>query len=68
MLFGIACLPLHHGTALWCGFLFLIISFFFNLLAFLGGEVTEIGKCWCAASDIVSDQNANSAKKIGNSA
>jgi len=27
-----------------------------------GGEVTEIGKCWCAASDIVSDYNENSAK------
>jgi len=30
-----------------------------------GGEVTEIGNCWCAASDIVSDYNDNSAK-IGN--
>ena len=66
MLFGIACLPVHHGTAFWWGFLFLIILFFFILLA-RGGEVTEIGKCWCAASDIVSDHNDNSAK-IGNSA
>jgi len=32
-----------------------------------GGEETEIGKCWCAASDIVYDYNDNSAK-IGNSA
>ena len=73
MLFGIACLHLHH-TAPHSGafFLFLIISFFFSF--FLpstimsgGGEVTEIGKCWYAASDIVSDYNDNSAK-IGNSA
>jgi len=28
-----------------------------------GGEETEIGKCWRAASDIVSDYNDNSAKK-----
>ena len=27
-----------------------------------GGEETEIGKCWCDASDIVSDYNDNSAK------
>jgi len=32
-----------------------------------GGEEREIGKCWRAASDIVSDYNDNSAK-IGNSA
>ena len=67
MLFGSACLPLHHGTAFWCGFLFLIISFFFIILAFRNHvrrrEVTEIGKCWCAASDIVSDHDDNSAKK-----
>jgi len=28
-----------------------------------GGEEIEIGKCWCAASDIVSDYNDNSAIK-----
>ena len=31
-----------------------------------GSEVTEIGTCWCAASDIVSDHNDNSVKKIEN--
>ena len=59
-------LQLHHGTAFWCGFLFLIISFFFYpscLPQSRGGELTEIGKCWCAASDIVSDHDDNSAKK-----
>jgi len=46
-------------------FSILIISFFFYpscLPQSRGGEVTEIGKCWCAASDIVSDHKDNSAK------
>jgi len=56
---------LHFGAV----FYFLLISFFLSFLPSTimsgSGEVTEIGKCWHAASDIVSDHNDNSAK-IGN--
>jgi len=46
----------------------LAVIFFINKYMCIEGEhirndaVSVIGKCWCAASDIVSDYNDNSAK------
>jgi len=66
MLFGSACLHLHHtaphSSAVFYFQLFRSFSFLPSRIISGGGEVTEIGKCWCAASDIVSDYNGNSAK------
>jgi len=68
MLFGIACLPLHHCILVQFFIFNYFVLFYLSCLPqSRGGEVTEIGKCWCAASDTVSDHNDNS-ENIGTSA
>ena len=64
MLFGIACLR-HYILVLFSIFNYFVLLYLSCLPQTRGGEVTEIGMCWCvaSASDIVSDHNDNSAKK-----
>jgi len=66
MLFGIIYITLHRILVRFLFFHYFVFSSFLpSAIMSGGGEVTDIGKCWCAASDIVSDYrpNDNSAKK-----